>query len=140
MVAVAVAGCDDGEERRNDEVALLVDTVHSIHHDAPVQVRTDLIDNLDQLTLTDDSLREVRQTCVEGHRALLTAEEQQHEATLALAAATDGDGDAPIPATKAMQIEASIRRSQDAVREAGELLTRCQDEVTDLEVRRTAHR
>ena len=82
----------------------------------------------------------VRDTCVRGHRALLEAEDQQAEAAQALGRLTGGQDDVPIPRAEAAEIEGAIGRSNDAIEQARLELTRCQDEVADLDRRYSKRR
>lgn len=125
--------CDD---RAENEERLLLDRAGRIDRDAPIPLRRQQIEDLEGLALRTEALVEIRDACVQGHLALVRAEEEQARAGRALAEVSDGDPDRRVPREKAAEIEAAIRASNEAVEEARNLLHRCEDELAAL---RTKH-
>jgi len=136
-LAVFASACSG---REDNEARIFLDRVTLIHHDAPAADRRRAIDALEQLPLTSEDLVGVRDTCVRGHRALLEAEAEQADAAQALGRLTGGRDDVAIPRSDAAEIEAAILRSNDAIEQARLELTRCQDEVADLDRRYSKRR
>lgn len=129
LVLVLLTGCDD---RAANEERLLVDRADRIDPSAPIPIRRQQIGDLEGLALRSESLVELRDTCVEGYRALIRAEEEQARAGRSLAEVTEGDRGGPLSPEKAAEIEAAIEASNTAVDEARGLLRRCQDELARL--------
>lgn len=123
------AGCSD---RRENEERLLLDRAERVDHAAPAVLRAQQITDLEGVVLQTEELVAVRDTCVEGHRALLRAEQEQERAGRELASLSGGDDQARIPLEKAREVEEAIRASGDALGRARDLLRRCQDELSAL--------
>lgn len=129
LVGLLSAGCED---RRDNEERLLLDRASRVDHEAPEPIRAQQIQDLATVVLQTEDLVALRDTCVEGHRALLEAETEQARAGRELAALSDGDPEAQIPIEKARSVEQAIRASNDALGRARELLRHCQDELSAL--------
>jgi len=120
----AVAGCTD---RKENEARLFLGRAELISIDAPIAERRQLLERLEALPLTDETVVAVRGKCVGGHGALIEAEEAQNEATIALGSITGGDNAAHVPAADAARIEAMITRSSEAIVRSRALLVECED-------------
>jgi len=129
---VLLLGCGDREE---NEARLFLDRIVDVDPEDPVEDRRGKIDAVAALVLRNADLIRVRDTCVSGHRALLTAEDEQGRAAHSLAALSDGDPEAQLPEAEAQRIRAAIQTSNRELARARELLTHCQQDVQALEHR-----
>lgn len=127
LVLLAAMGSTACSDRQENEARLFLGRAELISIDAPIAERRQLLDNLEGLDLTQEAVVSVRQSCIEGHRALIEAEEAQNEATIALGGLTGGRDDVRVPADDAARIEAMISRSSEAIVRSRELLQGCED-------------
>ena len=120
----AVGGCSD---RKENEARLFLGRAELISIDAPIAERRQLLERLEALPLTEETVVAWRDKCIGGHGALIEAEEAQNEATIALGRITGGDDEARVPAAEAARIEAMITRSSEAIVRSRALLEECED-------------
>lgn len=129
-VVLPLAACDG---RADNEVRLLLDRADRIQHDAPIPLRRQQVEDLEEIALRTENLVEVRDTCVRGHRALLRAEAEQARAGRMLAELTGSDSDEDrIAPERAAEVEQALEASNRAVEEARQLLHTCQSELAAL--------
>ncbi len=132
LLLVIAVGCGDWKRH---EARLLLDRMDRIDVNEAPDARRPEVEALEQLPLESTEARRVRDLCVKGHEALLSAEQ---EASLARGSL---DRDAPvgsgktIPAADARRIDQALVRSNDALAHASRLLVKCQDEVASLSSR-----
>lgn len=125
-----LAGCGDREE---NEARIFLDRVERVHIDAPPAARRRQIEALESISIQTESIAQLRETCVEGHTALVEAEEAQASAQQRLDELAGDDPDARIDPAQAREIADAIERSSDAIERARGKLTDCQQGTADLE-------
>ena len=137
VVCAVVLGCGD---REDNETRLFLDRVARVHIDAPTAERRRHLEALEALTLSTESLDELRDLCVQGHAALIEAEEERESASRQLGEAMRrleelqrADPDAELPEEEGEPIEQAILRSSAAVERAQGKLSECQERVASLE-------
>lgn len=134
FVALALAGCEP--DARND-ATIFLDRVQRIDLDDPLAERRRLVASLESLPLTAPEVTRARDTCVEAHRAILSAEELTQGARAELERHED---EAAIPLVTRQRIEADIRRSNELIERSRGLFDTCHRLTRDLEVRYRSRR
>ena len=130
VVGVVALGCGD---REDNEARLFLDRVARVHIDAPTAERRRHLEALEAVSLSTESLAALRDTCVQGHAALIEAEEEQAGARERLDELAGSDPDAQLPPEQAREIAEAIERSGAAIERARGKLSECQQGVADLE-------
>lgn len=130
VACLLLLGCGDREE---NEARLFLDRVARVHIDAPPAERRRHIEALEAIALRTESLDGLRDTCVEGHTALVEAEEEQAAARERLESLAGDDPDARIDPAQAQEIAGAIERSSAAIERARGKLTECQEGTRALE-------
>lgn len=130
VVGSVVLGCGD---REDNEARLLLDRAARVHIDAPTEERRRHLEALEAVALSTEALDALRDTCVEGHSALIEAEEAQAGARRQLDELAGDDPDAQLPPEQAREIAQAIERSGAAIERARDKLSECRDGIADLE-------
>ncbi|MCS6799029.1 MAG: hypothetical protein NZ898_10955 [Myxococcota bacterium] len=128
-LAVVLMGLGCGKSR-DEQARLLVETARRIDPDAPPSERRSAVERLRALPLAEPALAEVRETCVQGHDALLEAESQQDRARRLLEVLERGGGSG---AAGGSQVRQALDASEAALGRARPLLERCQSRLARLE-------
>src|SRR5687768_14013245 len=105
LCAVALFGSED---RAESEASLLLEHRSRIEAGAPAPLREQRLRDVADLPIRTERLVTLRDTCVDGHRALLRAEAEQDRAASSLAALTNGNPDATLTTAQAARIEQAI--------------------------------
>ncbi len=133
---LGASGCGDSER---DQARLLLDRIEAVDIRAPHREREVQLAELEAFRLGSGRLAEVRDLCLEAHRALISAEKQQAVAREALRTAGSAKGlangelpaDSPQVSTAAAAIESSDRQLGHAKR----AFPKCQREIRALALR-----
>ena len=133
MLAAGVSGC--GEEGADSDEQLRALLLHedAVELGAPTEERLVAVSRLEALHLADPALRAVRDTCVRGHRELLSGEEAQAEAQGVLESLSQVE-QRELPGERRREIEAAIARSSQAIERAGPLLRDCREAIDGFEL------
>jgi hypothetical protein len=112
-----------------------------IEIESPAAERAPKVDALAQLALADEDIARIRTLCVEGHRALLVAEDKTAHARDLLAEAMPDGLESEVPDSVRLQIETALGESSAAIESSRPQMERCVTEVRSLELRfRPGHR
>ncbi|MDB4975090.1 MAG: hypothetical protein JWN48_3431 [Myxococcaceae bacterium] len=135
LAALALTACDrEGRARAEAHTFLALYT--ATDHRAPVAERTRKITQLEQLTLTDDTVRAARDECVGAHRTLLDAERENEVAAKQLDQALAGlPGDQALPAADTASIRAGIDKAERSLTDARARFEKCETQARSLSLR-----
>jgi hypothetical protein len=135
MLAASVLACDT-EGRARAEAHTFLALYSATDHRAPVAERERKITQLEQLTLTDATVRQARDECVGAHRSLLKAERENEVASVqldkALAAQPTG---VALPVTDTASIRAGIEQAERTLTDARGRFEKCETQARSLSLR-----
>lgn len=132
VAAAVLAGCQDSERT---QARMLLAQLRSIVIKDSCEVRKPLVAKLEALGLTDEELRRIRHKCVQAHRSLIAAEEQQLKARQVLTNLTGEDLDKKLGNADAIVVAEAIERSNRELKRAKELFPGCEQATRELELR-----
>jgi hypothetical protein len=135
VLAGSLHGCDR-EGRTRAEARTFLALYEATDHRAPVPERERKVAQLEQLTLTDQVVREARDECVAAHRSLISAEHSNDKAGKQLDEALAGhpQGEA-LPENATVGIRAGIEQAERALVDARTRFERCEAGARDLSLR-----
>ncbi len=133
LFCAPLAAC--GEPREAIEARKLLERADAIPEEGPIAPRRRRVEALAALPLADETLRTVRNDCVQLHRALLDAETAQHEATRLVEAARAPS--APFGPSERANVEHWMARADEALRRSRRYVDACEQGL--LRARRIAH-
>lgn len=114
------------------EARTLLDRLDGLDLDDPIEERRRRVTSLASLPLSDATVKEARDVCVDAHQSLLDAEELHTSARAALARYED---ESAIPVAEQQRIQRAITGSNDALTRARDLIGRCERHTRDLDNR-----
>lgn len=117
LAASLAGGCSDREKQ---EAKVVVQRVDALELRGDIEKRRKKVNELDKLELETKAAKQARDGCVKGHRALLDVEENQQIAK---------DEFGTLEGARAM------KKANEALGEADELLHRCNDDVSGLKAK-----
>lgn len=126
----------DSEGRTRAEAHTFLALYAATDHRAPVAERERKIQQLMQLSLSDETVRKARDECVAAHRALLTAERQNEQAASQLDKALKAQptGGA-LPETETANIRAGIAQAEASLGDARARFEKCETQARSLSLR-----
>ena len=132
-----MVGCGNGKDDRvRAEARSFLTLYEATSHRAPIAERERKLEQLNQLTLADETVRKARDECVEAHRALIRAERENEGASGQLDKVVHAHlGGEPLPAIEAEAIKKRIAAAESAVAESRKLFEQCEDETRSLALR-----
>jgi len=108
----------------------------SMDHRSPIPERERKIEQLEQLALADETVKDARAECVQAHRTLIRAERENETASgqldRALGAQPGGD---PLPVSETERIRAVISSAEAALIDARKRFERCEEQARGLAMR-----
>lgn len=131
----AAAACSSGEPDLEAERLALLRVAEAVEIDTPYQERVVMLKRLEQLALTDETLRSLRQVCVRGHQSLIDGERGHERAAAALAEVTKNAESGTLTAEQRDSVERELKQSMEAIERAKGPLDECVDRLNSLEVR-----
>jgi hypothetical protein len=131
-----LGGCESAEARQRSDARALLGLHKSVDYKASEGERAKRVADLDALVLVDDDVRQTRDLCVSGHRAVLRQKElqDQNAAEIEKAVSVRPEGTALDPATLA-RLTQKVSTSDAELAAAHERLLLCEDKVRALELR-----
>lgn len=128
------------EERRDAEAERLIEHVDAIDIDAKPEERREPVAALEKLRFQTAEIESVRQLCARAHRAFLDVEDEASKVRdtldeLGVDTSANLEAEPEVPAKTAGELSAALSKSNAALERAGDLLPRCQDEVSSLRAR-----
>jgi len=124
VAGIGVAGCGDSEA---DETRRFLQIAEGLDVDATPEARRGGIEELRRLSLSNAGLRTTRDTCIQGHEALLAAERLTAGARTDLEALERSEN--PRPDTT---IAKAIADSNTALERAQQLVPACNQAISRL--------
>ena len=128
--ALVLGGCADRERK---EAQALIARVEAIDVQAEVSERRPRLEALEALEVHGDAAKKVKQVCVEGHTALLEAEEGHLEAKGLAAEGLDAAG--KLPEATDERLKDLIAASNQAIDRARKLMPECNEDLAALRTR-----
>ena len=129
-IALILAAC--GPDPQN-EARLFLDRMGQVDLDDPLEDRRAWADTLERMPFATEEVRRARAACLDAHRTLISAEDQNAEARRRLDE-VGGDEDS-LSAESRAAIEAAIGESNRALARSRGLFSRCTAEKRGLEGR-----
>lgn len=135
LVLVTSAACNR-EDRVRAEAHTFLALYRATDHRAPIAERERKVEQLEQLTLSEEAVRSARDQCVGAHRALIRAERENEAAAgqLDRAIAAQPDGGA-LMAADTQRIRAEIDRAEGSLTDARGRFERCEAQARTLALR-----
>lgn len=126
----------DSEGRTRAEAHTFLALYAATDHRAPVAERERKIQQLEQLSLSDETVKKARDECVGAHRALLTAERQNEQAAGQLDKAIAGQpSGAALPVADTASIRAGIEAAEASLGDARGRFEKCETQARSLSLR-----
>jgi hypothetical protein len=109
---------------------------HAIDHKGPLSPREQMVNDLAELPLDTDVVKEARNACVGAHRALISAEQAHERAAASLDKVLAGKPDGqPLGQAESALVQHEIQGAEQALRQARDRFTPCEDRVQSLALR-----
>lgn len=133
IAAIApLTACED--ETARNEAMLFLDRFEDVDVDDELEERRISITQIREMVITDHDVDAARDACVDAYDALIEAEDQ-HALARHLLVQSGGTTEMDVPPEVALEINAAIDHSDDAISRSRELFPRCNHAVTQLERR-----
>jgi hypothetical protein len=134
LLSSLLPGCDR-EGRTRAEARTFLALYEATDHRAPVPERERKVAQLEQLTLTDESVRQARDECVAAHKALISAEHSNERAAGQLDRAIAGQPDGePLAEGATAAIRTGIEQAERSLKDARTRFEKCESKARDLSV------
>jgi len=129
-------GCDGGSEQLRSDAQRFLGQYKTLTYDLRGEELERRVKSLEALPLGQVEVREARDLCVAGHRAVLAQERLQeaHASEVDRALATRSDG-APLDAATIGRLKDKLDAAQVALTGAREQLERCEAKARSLAMR-----
>lgn len=135
-LAVVFGVACNRDDRVRAEAHTFLALYRATDHRAPIAERERKIEQLEQLTLSEEAVRAARDQCVGAHRALIRAERENEAAAGQLDKALAGQPDGgSLMATDTVRIRAEIDRAEGSLTDARGRFERCEAQARTLSLR-----